>query len=46
MDLASWERRHVEQALQQSGGNQTRAASGSDQSRYAPYRLKKYGIGG
>ena len=47
MDLAQWERAMLEQALQQSGGNQTRAAQRLGISRDTlRYRLKKYGIGG
>jgi two-component system, NtrC family, response regulator AtoC len=47
MDLGQWERAMLEQALQQSGGNQTRAAQRLGISRDTlRYRLKKYGIGG
>jgi DNA-binding protein Fis len=47
MDLAQWERAMLEQALQQSAGNQTRAAQRLGISRDTlRYRLKKYGIGG
>jgi DNA-binding NtrC family response regulator len=47
MDLGQWERAMLEQALAQSGGNQTRAAQRLGISRDTlRYRLKKYGIGG
>jgi DNA-binding NtrC family response regulator len=47
MDLGQWERAMLEQALKQSGGNQTRAAQRLGISRDTlRYRLKKYGIGG
>jgi two-component system, NtrC family, response regulator AtoC len=47
MDLGQWERAMLEQALQQSGGNQTRAAQRLGISRDTlRYRIKKYGLGG
>jgi DNA-binding NtrC family response regulator len=47
MDMGQWERAMLEQALQQCGGNQTRAAQRLGISRDTlRYRLKKYGIGG
>lgn len=47
VDLAQWERTMLEAALQEAGGNQTRAAQRLGISRDTlRYRLKKYGIGG
>jgi len=47
MDLEQWERSLIEQALRESGGNQTRAAQRLGISRDTlRYRLKKYGIQG
>jgi two-component system, NtrC family, response regulator AtoC len=44
-DLEQWERMMIERALQESGGNQTRAAQRLGISRDTlRYRLKKYGI--
>ena len=47
MTLDQWERSLLEQALRDSGGNQTRAAQQLGISRDTlRYRMKKYGIGG
>ncbi len=47
IDLATWERTMIEQALREAGGNQTRAAQRLGISRDTlRYRLKKYGIQG
>ena len=47
MDLATWERTMIEQAMREAGGNQTRAAQRLGISRDTlRYRLKKFGIGG
>ena len=47
MDLESWERSMIEQALREASGNQTRAAQRLGISRDTlRYRLKKYGIQG
>jgi DNA-binding NtrC family response regulator len=47
MDLTEWERSMIEQALRESGGNQTRAAQRLGISRDTlRYRLKKFGIQG
>ncbi|HET8623114.1 MAG TPA: sigma-54 dependent transcriptional regulator [Gemmatimonadales bacterium] len=47
MDLASWERTMIEQAMREAGGNQTRAAQRLGISRDTlRYRLKKFGIQG
>ena len=47
MDLEQWERSLIEQALRESGGNQTRAAQRLGISRDTlRYRLKKYRIQG
>jgi DNA-binding NtrC family response regulator len=47
MDLESWERSLIEQALRECDGNQTRAAQRLGISRDTlRYRLKKYGIQG
>ena len=44
-DLAQWEKAMIEQALRESGGNQTQAAQRLGVSRDTlRYRLKKYGI--
>jgi transcriptional regulator with GAF, ATPase, and Fis domain len=45
IDLATWERTMIEQAMRESGGNQTRAAQRLGISRDTlRYRLKKFGI--
>jgi DNA-binding NtrC family response regulator len=45
VDLASWERTMIEQAMRDAGGNQTRAAQRLGISRDTlRYRLKKFGI--
>ncbi|HZY31341.1 MAG TPA: helix-turn-helix domain-containing protein [Candidatus Methylomirabilis sp.] len=45
IDLAAWERSLVEQALRESGGNQTKAAKLLHLSRDTlRYRLKKFGL--
>ena len=45
VDLASWERSLIEQALREAGGNQTRAASRLGITRDTlRYRIKKFGI--
>jgi DNA-binding NtrC family response regulator len=47
MSLDQWERSLLEQALRETGGNQTKAAQRLGISRDTlRYRLKKYGIGG
>ena len=47
VDLDQWERGIIEQALRETGGNQTRAAQRLGITRDTlRYRLKKYGIGG
>ena len=44
-DLAQWEKAMIEQAMRESGGNQTQAAQRLGVSRDTlRYRLKKYGI--
>jgi DNA-binding NtrC family response regulator len=46
VDLASWERSVLEQALREAGGNQTRAARRLGISRDTlRYRIKKFGLG-
>jgi two-component system response regulator AtoC len=46
-DLAQWERTMIEQALQEAGGNQTRAAQRLGITRDTlRYRLKKFGLQG
>ncbi len=45
IDLASWERTMIEQAMREAGGNQTRAAQRLGISRDTlRYRLKKFGL--
>jgi DNA-binding NtrC family response regulator len=45
IDLATWERTMIEQAMREAGGNQTRAAQRLGISRDTlRYRLKKFGI--
>jgi two-component system response regulator AtoC len=45
MDLGTWERTMIEQAMREAGGNQTRAAQRLGISRDTlRYRLKKFGI--
>ncbi|HZY30453.1 MAG TPA: sigma-54 dependent transcriptional regulator [Candidatus Methylomirabilis sp.] len=45
IDLAAWERSLIEQALKESGGNQTKAAKKLGLSRDTlRYRLKKFGL--
>ena len=45
IDLAEWERSLIAQALQEAGGNQTKAAKKLGISRDTlRYRLKKFGI--
>ena len=47
MDLATWERTMIEQAMREAGGNQTRAAQRLGISRDTlRYRLKKFGLQG
>jgi DNA-binding protein Fis len=47
MRLDQWEKTLLEQALRETGGNQTRAAQRLGISRDTlRYRLKKYGISG
>jgi DNA-binding protein Fis len=47
MDLATWERTLIEQAMREAGGNQTRAAQRLGISRDTlRYRLKKFGLQG
>jgi DNA-binding protein Fis len=47
MSLDQWEKTLLEQALRETGGNQTRAAQRLGISRDTlRYRMKKHGIGG
>ena len=47
MDLEQWERTLIEQAMRESGGNQTKAAQRLGITRDTlRYRLKKYGFQG